>query len=406
MQTPSAPRAIINDSQASLETPAVDFINTILQTAIEKQVSDIHFEPYEGHYRIRFRRDGLLSTVSQPPASLAPMITTRLKIMANLDIAERRLPQDGRFTLTITPKHPIDFRINTCPTLQGEKIVLRLLKAKSELLTVAALGMPPAQEALFLEVLQRSQGMILVTGPTGSGKTTTLYTGLHCVNTLEKNISTIEDPVEIQLNGINQIPINPKTGLTFAVALRALLRQDPDIMMVGEIRDAETAEIAINAAQTGHLVLSTLHTNSAVETVLRLINMGVPHYNVADSISLIIAQRLVRRLCVDCKQPQNLSKIAALKAGFAKHQLDELRLFVPGTQVCQHCSDGYRGRLAIFEVVPLSQAMARLISHRCNSHALSEQSQRENIPTLYQAGLRQVLEGHTSLVEINPMLKA
>ena len=385
------------DPDSSFNAPIVRFINKILEDAISQNASDIHFEPYENHYRIRFRRDGLLSTVSEPPIKLAPIITARLKILSNLDISERRVPQDGRFNLKFSAQRNIDFRVNTCPTLQGEKIVLRLLEAKIEHLTVESLGMTPIQQALFIKTLKQTQGMILVTGPTGSGKTTSLYAGLNLLNTLEKNISTVEDPVEIQCVGINQVHINLKTGLTFAVALRAFLRQDPDIMMVGEIRDLETAEIAVKAAQTGHLVLSTLHTNSAAETLLRLSNMGIPAYNIASSISLIIAQRLARRLCQTCKKSLIIPRPSLLEAGFAETELDHLILYGPGEDQCQHCENGYQGRLALFEVLPISENMARLIMEGGNAQRLVQQAQLENIANLRQSGFEKVRAGLTSL---------
>ncbi len=384
------------------DSPVVRFINNILLDAIKKGASDIHFEPYEHHYRIRFRIDGLLVEVAQPPKQFANNLTARLKIMANLDIAERRLPQDGRITFKHT--HPIDCRVNTCPTLQGEKIVLRLLESNQEILNIDHLGLESTQKMAVLKALQRANGLILVTGPTGSGKTVTLYTALRILNTIEKNISTVEDPVEIQLPGINQVHINPKTGLGFADVLRALLRQDPDIIMIGEIRDLETAQIAVKASQTGHLVLSTLHTNSAAETLVRIANMGLPAYNIASSISLIIAQRLVRKLCDHCKQPHKIPATTLLQEGFQPDEITTLQIYSSGSIHCPHCTDGFRGRIGIYEIMPISTAMTESILHHSSTNKLNQQAKKEGVISLREAGLQKVRNAITSLAELNRIL--
>lgn len=386
--------------------PVVRFINKILGDAIKQRASDIHFEPYEGTYRIRFRIDGILTIAATPSKKLADYITARLKIMSNLDISERRVPQDGGFKWTGSTLRAIDIRINTCPTLYGEKLVLRLLELRTELLDIESLGLSDNQKNIFSKALKQPQGMILVTGPTGSGKTMTLYTALKTLNTVDKNISTVEDPVEIQLSGINQVHINLKTGLTFALALRAFLRQDPDIIMVGEIRDLETAEIAVKASQTGHLVLSTLHTNSAPETLVRLSNMGISSYNIASSISLIIAQRLVRRLCQQCKTPTTLPEHCLLEQGFSAPEITHLTCYGPSERPCQQCNQGYLGRLAIFEVMPISDTMACYIMEGRGALDLAKQAQCEKIHTLHQSALDKVRLGLTSLDEINRVIKA
>lgn len=385
--------------------PVVRFINKIVGDAIRQRASDIHFEPYEATYRIRFRIDGILTTAAMPSKKLTDYITARLKIMANLDISERRVPQDGGFKWTFSTHTAIDIRINTCPTLYGEKIVLRLLELRTGLLDIESLGMSETQKNLFIKALKQPQGLILVTGPTGSGKTMTLYTALNTLNTVEKNISTVEDPIEIQLSGINQVHINVKTGLSFALALRAFLRQDPDIIMVGEIRDLETAEIAVKASQTGHLVLSTLHTNSAPETLVRLSNMGIPSYNIASSISLIIAQRLVRRLCQHCKLPMTLPEHSLLEQGFLDHEVSNLTCYGPNERPCQQCHQGYLGRLAIFEVLPISEIMAQLIMEGRGALDLAKQAQCEKIHTLHQSALDKIRLGLTCLAEINRVIK-
>lgn len=381
------------------DAPIVVYINKILLDAIKKGASDLHFEPYEKEYRIRFRIDGILSEVANPPITLASRMAARLKVMAKLDIAERRVPQDGRIKLALSKKKSIDFRVSTLPTLFGEKVVMRILDASSAMMGIDMLGYEPNQKALYMEALKQPQGMILITGPTGSGKTVSLYTGLNILNTPERNISTAEDPVEINLSGINQVHINPKAGLTFPDALRSFLRQDPDIIMVGEIRDLETAEIAIKAAQTGHLVLSTLHTNSAPETLTRLLNMGVPSYNVASSVSLIIAQRLARRLCAKCKTPEKLTDEVLLEAGFSYEQLPDLKLFKPVG--CEECTKGYKGRVGIYEVVKVSEESAEIIMSGGNSLDIAEQLKKEGYDDLRRSGLKKAAAGLTSLAEIN-----
>ena len=387
------------EADASDETPIVRFVNKVLLDAIRSGASDIHVEPYEKSYRIRVRSDGILREVARPPLNLATRIASRLKIMAQMDISERRLPQDGRIKMKLSRTRAIDFRVNTLPTLWGEKVVLRILDPGSAQMGIDALGYEPEQKDLYMRALGQSQGMILVTGPTGSGKTVSLYTGLNILNTTEINISTAEDPVEINLEGINQVAVNPRIGLTFASALRAFLRQDPDIIMVGEIRDLKTAEIAIKAAQTGHLVLSTLHTNSAAETLTRLRNMGIPSYNLATSVSLIIAQRLARRLCNHCKQPVVLPESTLLEAGFSSAQVPTLQLFAPVG--CDACHDGYKGRLGIYEVVPVTDGLARIIMQDGNAIEIADQARREGFGSLRESALRKVAAGLTSLEEAN-----
>ena len=385
---------------SSDDAPIVIYINKILTDAIRKGASDLHFEPYEKRYRIRFRIDGILHEVSEPPISLASRLSARLKVMSKLDIAERRVPQDGRIKMKLSRTKSIDFRVSTLPTLWGEKIVMRILDSSSAQLGIEKLGYEPDQEKLYLEMLAKPQGMILVTGPTGSGKTVSLYTGLNILNTEERNISTAEDPVEINLEGVNQVHINLKAGLTFASALRSFLRQDPDVVMVGEIRDLETAEIAIKAAQTGHLVLSTLHTNSAAETLTRLINMGVPGYNIASSVNLIIAQRLARRLCPECKQAEIIPEHELLRLGFAQTQITQgFTTFKPVG--CEHCSGGYKGRVGIYEVMKMSDEIARTIMEGGNSLQIASQAKAQGMRDLRQSGLLKVIHGVTSIAEVN-----
>ncbi|MEH8019086.1 type IV-A pilus assembly ATPase PilB [Rheinheimera muenzenbergensis] len=385
------------------DQPIIAFINKMLLDAIRKGASDLHFEPYEKSYRIRFRIDGILHEVASPPVALSTRLSARLKVMSRLDIAEKRVPQDGRIKLKLSAKKSIDFRVSTLPTLWGEKIVMRILDSDSAMLGIDVLGYEDNQKQLYLAALAQPQGMILVTGPTGSGKTVSLYTGLAILNTEETNISTAEDPVEINLAGINQVQVNPRAGLTFASALKAFLRQDPDVVMVGEIRDLETAEIAIKAAQTGHLVLSTLHTNSAPETLTRLLNMGVPAYNVASSVSLIIAQRLARRLCSHCKQSEILPEAELLRQGFTDAQLSTVKIFKPIG--CEHCTNGYKGRVGIYEVMPVSGAMADIIMQGGNSLDIATQAQKEGVNNLRQSGLVKAAAGLTSLAEINRVTK-
>jgi type IV pilus assembly protein PilB len=390
--------ADVSEAEAD-DAPVVRFVNKVLLDAINKGASDIHFEPYEKAYRVRFRQDGILRQIASPPIVLAPRIAARLKVMSRMDIAERRVPQDGRIKMNLSKTRAIDFRVNTCPTLFGEKIVLRILDANSAKLGIDMLGYEEDQKQLFLDAIHKPYGMVLVTGPTGSGKTVSLYTALNILNTEDRNISTAEDPVEINLQGINQVNVNVKAGLTFPSALRAFLRQDPDIIMVGEIRDLETAEIAIKAAQTGHLVLSTLHTNDAPQTLTRLANMGVPPYNIASSVNLIIAQRLARRLCNSCKQPLNLPKEALLKEGFTEADLPDLVVY--GPKGCENCADGYKGRVGIYQVMPVSDAMGRIIMEGGNSMQLADQARQEGIADLRASGLKKVKQGVTSLAELN-----
>ncbi|BCV29999.1 type IV-A pilus assembly ATPase PilB [Shewanella algae] len=388
------------EGESKDDAPIVIYINKILTDAIRKGASDLHFEPYEKRYRIRFRIDGILHEVSEPPISLSGRISARLKVMSKLDIAERRVPQDGRIKMRLSRNKSIDFRVSTLPTLWGEKIVMRILDSSSAQLGIEKLGYEEDQKQAYLEMLARPQGMILVTGPTGSGKTVSLYTGLNILNTEERNISTAEDPVEINLEGVNQVHINTKAGLTFASALRSFLRQDPDVVMVGEIRDLETAEIAIKAAQTGHLVLSTLHTNSSAETLTRLLNMGVPGYNIASSVNLIIAQRLARRLCPECRQPEEIPEHELLQLGFTQQQIDAG--FTPYKPCgCELCSGGYKGRVGIYEVMKMSDEIARTIMEGGNSLQIATTAKQQGMRDLRLSGLLKVIQGVTSIAEIN-----
>jgi type IV pilus assembly protein PilB len=382
------------------DAPIVRFVNKVMVDAIKKGASDIHFEPYEKHFRIRLRQDGVLTEIARPPVALAMKVSARLKVMARLDIAERRIPQDGRIKMKLSKNRAIDFRVNTCPTLFGEKVVCRLLDPSSAQLGIDALGYEENQKQIYLHNLAKPYGMILVTGPTGSGKTVSLYTGLNILNTMDRNISTAEDPCEINVPGINQVNVNPKVGLTFAAALRAFLRQDPDIIMVGEIRDLETAEIAIKAAQTGHLVLSTLHTNDAPKTLTRLVDMGVKPYAIASSVSLIIAQRLARRLCSNCKEPVDVPAEALLKEGFTKADV-ESGLTVFHAKGCSQCTGGYKGRVGIYQVMTCSESIGRIIMEGGNSMQIAAQAKKEGVADLRQSGLRKVKDGLTSLEEIN-----
>ena len=382
------------------DAPVVRFVNKVLLDAIKRGASDVHFEPYEKIFRVRTRLDGVLSEVALPPVALATKVCARLKVMSRMDIAERRVPQDGRIKMRLSKNRAIDFRVSTCPTLYGEKIVLRILDPSSAKLGIDALGYDPEQKALYEKHLDKPYGMILVTGPTGSGKTVSLYTGLNILNTESRNISTAEDPCEINMPGINQVNVNPKVGLTFASALKAFLRQDPDVIMVGEIRDLETAEIAIKAAQTGHLVLSTLHTNDAPKTLTRLIDMGVKPYAIATSVSLIIAQRLARKLCDNCKEVRDVPREALEKEGFDAEDLEnEMTIF--GPVGCKSCNDGYKGRLGIFQVMEVSEAMGRIIMEGGNAIQIADQAASEGVIDLRCAGLNKVREGLTSLEEIN-----
>jgi type IV pilus assembly protein PilB len=381
------------------DAPVVKFIQKVMLDAINDGASDIHFEPYEKYYRIRFRVDGELREVTQPPLVLKEKIASRIKVISKLDISEKRVPQDGRMKLVLSKARAIDFRVSTLPTLHGEKLVLRILDPTSAMLGIDALGYEPDQKDALVDAINRPYGMILVTGPTGSGKTVSLYTCLNILNKPGVNISTAEDPAEINLPGVNQVNIYEKVGLTFAAALRSFLRQDPDIIMVGEIRDLETAEIAVKAAQTGHLVLSTLHTNDAPSTLTRLINMGVPAYNIASSVILITAQRLARRLC-NCKKPIDIPYEGLLNAGFREDELDGTwRPYGPGG--CEHCKGtGYKGRVGIYQVMPISDEMNRLIMRGGNAIEISEEAQLEGIRDLRQSGLWKVKQGMTSLEEV------
>jgi type IV pilus assembly protein PilB len=387
------------------DAPVVKYVNKILLDAINKGASDIHFEPYEKRYRVRYRVDGILSEVASPPITIAPKLTARVKVMSRMDISERRVPQDGRIKLKLSKKRAIDFRVNTCPTLFGEKVVLRILDPSSAKLGIDALGYEPEQKELYMNALANPYGMILVTGPTGSGKTVSLYTGLNILNVPETNISTAEDPAEINLEGINQVNVNDKVGLTFAEALKAFLRQDPDIIMVGEIRDLETASIAIKAAQTGHLVLSTLHTNDAPQTLTRLLNMGVPAFNIATSVTLIIAQRLGRRLCGDCKTEDDLPEDVLLGEGFTQEDLAQDDFKVYKAVGCDKCTAGYKGRVGIYQVMTISEEMGRLIMGGANSIDLGDQARKEGIDDLRRSALKKIMQGLISLEEANRVTK-
>jgi type IV pilus assembly protein PilB len=382
----------------------VKFVTKVLTDAIRRKASDIHIEPYEKQFRIRIRIDGILTEIPAPPRTLSDRIISRIKVMSRMDISERRMPQDGRIKLKLSAGRSIDFRVNSCPTLFGEKIVLRILDPSSAQLGIDSLGYEPEQKELYLKALNRPYGMILVTGPTGSGKTVSLYTGLNILNSMDRNISTAEDPAEIVVPGINQVNVNARVGLTFAAALRAFLRQDPDIIMVGEIRDLETAEIAIKAAQTGHLVLSTLHTNDAPQTLTRLMNMGVPAYNIASSVNLIIAQRLARRLCNVCKKVDQVPEEELLREGFNPDDVHAgLKIFK--AIGCDQCTNGYKGRMGIYQVMPVSEEMGRIIMRGGNAMDIADQAHKEGIPDLRRSGLRKVKSGLTSLEEINRVTK-
>ncbi len=386
------------------DTPVVKFVNKVLVDAIRKGASDIHFEPYEDDYRVRFRIDGLLKNVAKAPVKLNQRIAARLKVMSQLDIAEKRVPQDGRIKLNLSKTKQIDFRVSTLPTLFGEKIVLRILDGSAAKLGIDKLGYEDVQQKLFLEAIHKPYGMVLVTGPTGSGKTVSLYTALGILNDETRNISTAEDPVEIRLPGVNQVQQNNKRGMTFAAALRSFLRQDPDIIMVGEIRDLETAEIAIKAAQTGHMVLSTLHTNDAPQTIARLMNMGIAPFNITSSVTLVIAQRLARRLCNNCKRPVDLPANALLAEGFTQAQLDAgITLYEPVG--CEECTEGYKGRTGIYQVMPMSEEISVIVLAGGNALQIAEAAQKAGINDLRQSALVKAAAGTTSLAEINRVTK-
>ena len=386
------------------ETPVVRFVNKVLLDAIKRGASDIHIEPYEKMFRVRYRIDGVLEEVTNPPLAMAGRLTARIKVMSRMDISERRIPQDGRIKLKISKTKAIDFRVNTCPTLFGEKTVLRILDPSSAQLGIDALGYEPEQKQAYMDALSNPYGMILVTGPTGSGMTVSLYTGLNILNEPGTNISTAEDPAEINLTGINQVNVNPKAGLTFAEALKSFLRQDPDVIMVGEIRDLETASIAVKAAQTGHLVLSTLHTNDAPQTLSRLINMGVPPFNIATAVSLIIAQRLGRRLCESCKAPEEeLPREILVQEGFSEDQLVDLKIYK--AVGCKKCNGGYKGRVGIYQVMKISEDIGKIIMAGGNAIEIAEQAKKENIPDLRESALKKVAQGILSLEEANRITK-
>ena len=382
------------------EAPVVKFVNKMLVDAIRMGASDLHFEPYEKTYRVRFRVDGVMQSMANPPVQLAGKIAARLKVMSQMDISERRVPQDGRIKLKLSKNKAIDFRVNSLPTLFGEKIVLRILDPSSAMLGIEALGYEPDQKEMFLEALNKPQGMLLITGPTGSGKTVSLYTGINILNTGATNISTAEDPVEINLEGINQVNVNPKVGLTFANALKSFLRQDPDIVMVGEIRDLETAEIAIKAAQTGHMVLSTLHTNSAPETLTRLKNMGVASFNIATSVNLVIAQRLARRLCKNCKKPINIPRQSLLELGFTDADLDNPDNIIYEPVGCNECREGYKGRVGVYEVMKVSPDISRIIMEDGNAIDIKDAALKNGFRDLRRSGILKVLQGVTSIQEM------
>jgi len=389
-----------DDNESDIDdAPIVRFVNKILLDSIKKGVSDIHLEPYEKTFRIRFRGDGILYEAASPPANISHRIISRIKVMSKMDIAERRVPQDGRIKMQLSKNRAIDFRVNTCPTLFGEKVVLRILDPTSAQIGIEKLGFEPDQQKLFLDAIHRPYGMVLVTGPTGSGKTVSLYTGLNILNKIERNISTAEDPVEITVEGINQVNMNVKAGLTFAEALKAFLRQDPDIIMVGEIRDIETASIAVKAAQTGHLVLSTLHTNDAPQTINRLVQMGIEPFNIVSAVNLIMAQRLGRRLCEQCKKEADYPDKTYLDAGFKQEELANLKIYSPVG--CDHCNDGYKGRVGIYQVMPISEKMRALILRGGNAMEMAELSKSEGINDLRASGLDKIRQGITSLEEID-----
>jgi type IV pilus assembly protein PilB len=391
------------EGNAADDAPVVRFVNKMLLDAIKGGSSDLHFEPYEKAYRVRFRTDGILHEIARPPIQLSPRISARLKVMAGLDISERRKPQDGRIKMRISKSKSIDFRVSTCPTLWGEKIVMRILDSASAQMGIDALGYEESQKELYMSALKQPQGMILVTGPTGSGKTVSLYTGLNILNTVDVNISTAEDPVEINLEGINQVNVNPKQGMDFTAALKSFLRQDPDIIMVGEIRDLDTASIAIKAAQTGHMVMSTLHTNSAAETLTRLRNMGVPSFNIATSVNLIIAQRLARKLCNNCKKEIQIPRETLLEEGFPENKIGTFKIFEPAG--CENCNGGYKGRVGIYEVVKNTPALQRIIMEEGNSIDISIQMRKDGFNDLRTSALLKAMQGVTSLAEVNRVTK-
>jgi type IV pilus assembly protein PilB len=391
-----------NPPQEMEEHAIIQFIHNLLVNAVNQGISDLHFEPYETVFRLRTRQDGILKEAAQFSIKLAPRFSSRLKVMSGLDISERRIPQDGRFKITLSPDLSIDFRISTCPTVFGEKVVLRILDPRSTEFNIQQLGYDPFQQELLLKYIHQPQGLVLVTGPTGSGKTISLYTTIKILNTLERNIVTCEDPVEMVLPGINQVSVNSKSGLSFAKILRAFLRQDPDVLMIGEIRDQETAEIAIQAAHTGHLVLSTLHTNRASETIERLTHLGISRYSLATALTLVIAQRLVRTLCDACKIPFSTSERALLQIGFTPNELSNLQLY--GPHGCEKCHHGYRGRTGVYEIMPITPSVASLIINNENALTLHQESLKQGMSDLKRSGLSKVKSGITSLEELQRVI--
>ncbi len=383
------------------EAPIVKYINKVLLDAIKKGVSDLHFEPYEKIFRIRFRGDGMLYEYARPPQALAGRLVSRLKVMSRLDIAERRVPQDGRIKLKLSKNKAIDFRVNSCPTLFGEKVVMRILDPTSAQVGIERLGFEPVQQKLFENAIERPYGMVLVTGPTGSGKTVSLYTGLNIINTIDRNISTAEDPVEITVEGINQVNVNPKAGLTFASALKAFLRQDPDVIMIGEIRDLETASIAVKAAQTGHMVLSTLHTNDAPQTINRLMQMGIEPFNIVSAVNLVMAQRLTRRLCPHCKVKANFPEDYLLKYGFSVEEIPDLVIYQPSAEGCDQCTHGYKGRVGVYQVMPMTDKIKALILRGGNAMELAALAREEGVNDLRTSGMLKVRQGITTIAEVD-----
>lgn len=390
-----------DNAQEVDDAPVVKFLQKMLLDAINLGASDLHFEPYEKFYRIRFRVDGVLRDIAQPPLAIKDKLASRIKVISNLDISEKRIPQDGRMKLILSKTRTIDFRVSTLPLIHGEKIVMRILDPTSATLGIEALGYEPQQQKVLLDAINRPYGLVLVTGPTGSGKTVSLYTCLNILNNPDVNISTAEDPAEIPLAGINQVNVNEKQGLTFAAALKAFLRQDPDIIMIGEIRDLETADMAIKASSTGHMVLSTLHTNDAPSTLTRLMNMGVAPFNIASAVSLIIAQRLARRLCKSCKIPINVPKEALLNVGFIESDFDnDFQIYGPKEGGCDLCNGGYKGRLGIYQVMPVTDAIARIIMDNGNAINIADQAEKEGVNDLRRSGILKVMQGLTSISEI------
>ncbi|MBX9675728.1 MAG: type IV-A pilus assembly ATPase PilB [Methylotenera sp.] len=383
------------------DAPVVKFLNKMLIDAINMGASDLHFEPYEKFYRVRYRVDGILKDITQPPLAIKDKLASRIKVISSMDISEKRIPQDGRMKLVLSKTRTIDFRVSTLPLIHGEKIVMRILDPSSATLGIEALGYEPIQKERLLSAVSRPYGLVLVTGPTGSGKTVSLYTCLNILNNPGVNIATAEDPCEIPLAGINQVNVNDKQGLTFAAALKSFLRQDPDIIMIGEIRDLETADMAIKAASTGHMVLSTLHTNDAPSTLTRLLNMGVAPFNIASAVSLITAQRLARRLCKNCKVPVEVPKEALLGVGFIEEDFNEKwQLYGPNENGCEMCNAGYKGRVGIYQVMPITDAISRIIMSQGNAIDIADQARKEGVNDLRRSGILKVMQGLTSIAEV------